>query len=101
MQDQEFVTILEIDHIKIVHECKNWIPFHRLQALLYLQRRVNTLATDLKRKGFFSIKMFERSLDKADTYLNCLDVHKTKWIGFRFHFAIIWSFLVDGEDNEF
>ena len=36
MQDQSFVTVLETTQIKVVHECRNWIPFHRMEALLCL-----------------------------------------------------------------
>ena len=64
MQYQAFVTLLETAQIKVVHECRNWISFHRLEALFFLRRRVNSLTTELKRKDHFSIRMLERALDR-------------------------------------
>ena len=54
----------------------------------------------LKRKDPFAIRMFENELDRVYAYLNCLDVHKTKWIGIRFHFSILWCLVMDGEDTQ-
>ena len=71
MKEQAFVTLQEMAQIKIVHECKNWIPFNRLETLLCLLRRFNNLSTGFKRKDIFSIGMFERALDRVQTYLNC------------------------------
>ena len=101
MQDQAFVKLMEMSRIKVVHECRNWIPNHSLEALLCLRRRVNALSPELNRKDPFSIRMFEEALDRVHAYINYLDVHKTKWIGLRLHFPILWFLLVDGEDNEF
>ena len=28
MQDQVFITLLDTSQLKVVQECKNWIPFH-------------------------------------------------------------------------
>ena len=100
MQDQAFVTLLGTAQIKIVLECRNWIPFHMLESLLYLQRRVNALSPKWKRKDPLCIKMFDRALDRVWDYLNCQDVHKPKWVELRLHFPILWCFMVDGVDNE-
>ena len=59
------------------------------------------MSPDLKRKYPFLIRMFERALDRAWVYLDCLSMHKFNWIGLRFHFPILWGPMMDGEDNEF
>ena len=101
MQDQAFVTLLETIQLKVVHQCRNWIPFHRLEVLLCLRRRINALSPDLKRKDPFSLRMFKRALDIVQVYFDCLSMHKANWTGLRFHFPILWCPMVDGEDSEF
>ena len=100
MQDQAFVTLLGTAQIKIVLECRNWIPFHMLESLLSLRRRFNALSSEWRRKDPLSIKMFDRALDRVWDYLNCQDVHKPKWVELRLHFPILWCLVVDGVDNE-
>ena len=101
MKYQAFVTLLEKTQIKVVQECKNWIPFHRLDALICLRRRINALSPDLKIKYPFSIRMFERSLDRAQVYIDFLSMYKSNWTRIRFHFPILWGLVMDGEDNDF
>ena len=92
---------METTQIKVVQEYKNWIPFHRLEALLCLEKRVNALSPELKRKDPFSIRMFERALDRVKIYLNSMYVHQTECIRIQLHFPILWGPAVGGEDNEF
>ena len=101
MQYQVFVTLLETTQLKVVRDCRNWIPFHRLEVLLCLRRRINALIPDLKRKDPFSVRIFERTLHRVQLYFDYLIIHKSNWIGLRFHFPIILCPLVDGEDNGF
>ena len=56
---------------------------------------------DLKIKYPFSIRMFERSLDIAQVYIDFLSMYKSNWSGIRFHFPILWGLVMDGEDNDF
>ena len=101
MQDQAFVTLLETTQLKVVQECRNWIPFHRLEVFLYLRRRINALSPDLRRKDPFSVRMFEQALDKKEVYFDYMSTHKANWIRLRFHFLILWFHMVDGEESEF
>ena len=55
MKDQAFVTLLETTQLKVVQECRNWIPFHRLEVFIRIQRRINALSPDLRRKYPFSV----------------------------------------------
>jgi hypothetical protein len=69
MQNQSFVKSFQEAQDLVIQYCEQWMTLNRLETLLGLKRRNESLAEGLNKKNPFTTSRFEIALDKFSRYM--------------------------------